>query len=235
MSKTWGLVVTCEHARRDVPEALGDLGLDAEALESHVAWDPGALHVATAVADRFGAARFLGEYTRLVADLNRGPTNPDVVPEVAFGVPVPANRGLSAAARADRLERYHRPYWDGVRAAVATSLEAHPRVLHLSVHSFTPEYAGRVRTVDLGVMFDPARPLEQAIADAWIPAFGAAGFVSRENEPYDGREDALVTALRRERSIERYAGIEVEINQRLLDRLDEVAAALEDVVGALLA
>ena len=59
--------------------------------------------------------------------------------------------------------------------------------------------------------------------------------MSRENEPYDGREDALVTALRRERSIERYAGIEVEINQRLLDRLDEVAAALEDVVGALLA
>jgi hypothetical protein len=38
----------------------------------------------------------------------------------------------------------------------------------------------------------------------------------RRNAPYRGDSDGLTSALRRERSAERYLGIELELNQRLI-------------------
>jgi predicted N-formylglutamate amidohydrolase len=40
------IVLVCEHAANRMPRALGTLGLDARALESHIAWDIGAAGVA---------------------------------------------------------------------------------------------------------------------------------------------------------------------------------------------
>ncbi len=231
--RRWGLVVSAEHASHAVPEGI-DLGLSADILESHTGWDPGVARVAAAVAERFGVTPHLGAWTRLVADLNRPPDSPEVVPSVAFGVVVPGNGALDDAARADRVARFHRPYWDAVERSVRAALEAAPRVLHLSVHSFTPHYDGQKREVELGVMMDPERPLEKEISDLWVPTFRADGFVSRENEPYDGRAPALVTSLRTKFGPDVYAGVEVEISHALLDRLDEVAAALVDGVEAAL-
>lgn len=49
------VVIVCEHASRQLPRALGTLGLSEEALASHIAWDPGALAVSRLVAARLDA------------------------------------------------------------------------------------------------------------------------------------------------------------------------------------
>ncbi len=226
----WGLVVSAEHASHAVPDEV-ELGLTDAVLQSHTGWDPGVAIVARAVGRHFGVTPHLGEWTRLVADLNRPPDSPEVVAPVAFGVTVPGNGGLDAAAVEARVAKYHRPYWSAVEASVRTALSAAPRVLHLSVHSFTPVYDGTTREVELGVMMDPERPLERAVADTWIEVFARDGFVSRENEPYDGRAPALVTSLRSVFDPLAYAGVEIEISHGLLDRIDDVATAVIDAVG----
>ncbi|MEL6186236.1 MAG: N-formylglutamate amidohydrolase, partial [Myxococcota bacterium] len=119
------LVVTCEHAAHEVPDGL-ELGIPPEVVTSHVGWDPGAHEVAEAVARRWSVPLLAGRYSRLVADLNRGPNNPEVVPEVAFGVPVPGNRNLGTKGRETRVRDYHTPYWRAARDAVDSALEIGP-------------------------------------------------------------------------------------------------------------
>jgi predicted N-formylglutamate amidohydrolase len=223
-------IVTAEHASNAVPDALETLGLSDETLASHVAWDPGVAPVAAALAAALEAPLFVGEYSRLVADLNRSPGSAEVVPEVAFGVIVPGNLGLDAAARNAREARYHRPYWTKVGAALSN---LRPPILHLSIHSFTESLHGKRRDVDLGILIDPDRPLEAEVSGLLRPKLHAFGFDVRENEPYDGRGDGLTTRLRSARAPLDYAGVEIEISQRLLPELPRVTESLIDAVRAL--
>jgi predicted N-formylglutamate amidohydrolase len=223
------LIVSSEHAGHEIPEELGRLGLGEDVLASHVAWDPGAKEVASCLASLTGAPLFQGRYSRLVADLNRSPGTSQVVPEIAFGVRVPGNVGLGGQGRSRREERYQRPYWRSVENAVAERMprsEEGPRVLHLSIHSFTPELDGKKRSLDLGVLLDPDRPLEAYVGDRLLSSLREQGFDARENEPYDGRADGLVTAFRRMFDGRAYAGVEIEVSHRLLNDLDRVGRAL---------
>lgn len=213
MTRPYGLIVTCEHASNAVPDEL-PLGVSPEVLGSHVAWDPGAREIARSLARVLDAPLYLGQWTRLVADLNRSPDNPEVVPARAFGVDVPANFDLSPEARRARIERYHTPYWSAVRAAVDGLLEIHEVVCHLSVHSFTEVYEGQTREVDFGFLIDPDRVGELGIANELRDHVAGDDLDVRVNEPYDGRADALTTALRSIYPARRYLGIEIELSQR---------------------
>lgn len=228
------VIVTCEHASNAVPADL-DLGVGPEVLNSHVAWDPGARPVAELLAPALKAPLFLGQHTRLVADLNRSPWNPDIVPAVAFDVLVPANQGLSEEVHKARVARYHTPYWTAVTERVRSTLEAHPEscVLHLSVHSFTGEFRGEVRPYSLGIMLDPARRLERHVCDVLMTELTAQGVHAEENQPYDGRADGLVTALRLIFDEDRYAGIEIELSQNHLDEIDVLGRRLLEAVRQL--
>ncbi len=232
MHHDWFVLITVEHASNAVPKGF-DLGVPAEVLDTHVAWDPGAPEVASIIAAELSAPLFLGRYTRLVADLNRSPENPASVPEVAFGVRVPANMGLTPDARAARLRRFHQPYWDRVFSTVegAFAVGGPDRcVLHLSVHSFTGEFAGEVRKMSMGVMLDPARRLERHAADLLLEGLHRLDVNAVENAPYDGRGDAIVAALRRRFPEERYAGVQIEISQNHLDEIDALGHRLLETV-----
>src|SRR5690606_41949256 len=74
---------------------------------------------------------------------------------------------------------------------------------------------GRRREVEVGILFDPARPFEAGLAGALIEALRAAGWEARANEPYLGVDDGLTTWLRPQLPQERYAGIEVALSQGL--------------------
>jgi predicted N-formylglutamate amidohydrolase len=226
----FSLIVTAEHASNAIPPPeLGDLGLAQEILDSHVAWDPGAKEVATQLAAALSCPLHLGGHTRLVADLNRSPGTKEVVPEIAFGVPVPKNAGLSPAERRAREDLYHRPYWLSVQGEIE---RARPPVLHLSIHSFTAQLGAEKRALDLGVLFDPDREPDAKIARHLVRALGETGFDTRENRPYDGRSDGLTTHMRGRLDPTAYSGIEIEISQRLLHRLDAIARALTLAVSS---
>lgn len=229
-SPSIALIVSAEHASNARPPEFDASGVPPEVWDTHAAWDPGAREVATHLASRLGAPLFLGRFTRLYVDLNRSPVSAECVPARAFGVEVPLNAALSKEAIAQRIAEHHRPHWEGVRAAVRQAMAQGRGALHVSVHSFVEVYEGRHRPVDLGILIDPAQAFEKRLADRLYPALGATGLLVRENEPYDGRADALTTALRKELWGSDYAGIEIEINQRHLGRIEAIAALVEQAV-----
>lgn len=224
-------IVTCEHAVHTVPSDLAPLFRGAEdILASHRGWDPGTLDAARVWAERLGAPLFTAQVSRLVCDANRNEGNPAVWSDYT--------RPLPRAERNRLLDHWHRPHRRAVRAELDRLLAEGRTVLHLAVHSFTPVLEGRVRSLDLGLLYDPARPGERALAAAWQKALhhAAPTLRVRRNMPYRGQADGLPTALRRLYPADRYLGFEIEFNQALLEcgpfPVENVDRALQQVLEA---
>ena len=88
------IVLACDHASNRIPSALDDLGLAKEHLEQHIAWDIGAGAVTRQLSERLNANAVLGNYSRLVVDLNRDLEDPTAFPAISDGVLVPGNLAL---------------------------------------------------------------------------------------------------------------------------------------------
>ncbi len=210
MPRPLQIFVSCEHASNRVPSPYLYLFAGHEAvLESHRGYDLGILPLAEALAAEFGSPLISGDITRLVIDLNRSCKSRSLFSEFT--------RGLPACEREEILRRYHHPYWSAVEDIVAGMIATNKRVLHLSVHSFTPCLHGEIRNADVGLLYDPARPDEKSWCLQWQQALTIRqpGLRIRRNYPYRGNADALVTALRKRFAADSYLGIELEINQQV--------------------
>lgn len=205
----WSVIVTAEHGGHDVPPEYANLfrGED-DRLASHRGWDPGTLKLARHLAKGLDATPITSTVTRLLVDLNRSAHNPRVFSELT--------RSLPREERVSLLERFHRPHWDRVLAAVSRGVGSSGLALHLGVHSFTPELDGKIRTPDIALLYDPSRPLELELATLWADALSEAlpDREVRRNNPYRGAADGLTSALRRRFAATRYIGLEIEVNQR---------------------
>src|ERR1700742_2720769 len=102
--------LTCDHAGRRIPKALGDMGLLVAEFDRHIAWDIGAAGVSRLISDALDAPLVEQVYSRLVIDCNRDPSVPSAMPEISELTPIPANVGISSAERQARIEDVFMPY-----------------------------------------------------------------------------------------------------------------------------
>lgn len=206
------VLITCEHAGRVVPPEYAALFADTgPLLDSHRGWDPGALGVALQLARSLKAPLLAVTTTRLLVEANRSADHPDLFSRYT--------RDLDPRER-DRIKRvYYLPHRRAVEAWIATRIgnDTEGRVLHIGVHSFTDVFNGHTRTVDLGLLFDPARTAESDLCETWRSRLQAeCPERVRFNEPYLGTDDGLTTAMRKTFPDGAYAGVEVELRQGLL-------------------
>jgi predicted N-formylglutamate amidohydrolase len=202
-------VVTCEHGGNRIPPRYRPLFASAaQVLRTHRGFDAGALTLARELARALDAPLFASTTSRLLIDLNRSIAHPRLYSEFTRHAP--------PALRQEILERHYLRYRDKVESCIAQILASGQRVIHISSHSFTPELDGNIRNADIGLLYDPARRAESALCACWKNALRAqtSGLKTRLNYPYRGTADGLTTYLRRRFGVERYAGIEVEINQK---------------------
>lgn len=205
------LIVTCEHGGKRVPRHYAPLFAGgAGVLASHRGFDAGALTLARELAGRLAAPLHYAIISRLLVDLNRSETHAEV--HSTF------TQALAAAHRAGIVQQFYTPYRSAVEDQVARWLAAGESVVHVSCHSFTPFLHGRLRRADVGFLFDAARRREAALCWQWRTALqrSCPGLRIRMNAPYDGASDGFTTTLRQRHGPLRYAGIEIEINQRLV-------------------
>ncbi len=176
-----GLLFVCEHGGKRFPERLGPLGLAPEHQEAHFVWDIGALELARSLSRAFDAPLLHQRYSRLLCDPNRRPDVPSYIPAEGEGVPVPGNRDLSDAERAQRTEEIWRPFHRAVAAELdRRCAQGRTRAL-VTVHSFTPRFHGVARPWEMGVLYDRDPALSPALYDAMARRLGdRAG----RNEPY---------------------------------------------------
>lgn len=198
-----------------MPQRHAALFEGAEALlASHRGYDIGSAELARALAHRTGAPLFEAAVTRLLVDCNRSPGHRALFSDLT--------RSLPAAQRTDLLEHYYHPYRDRVTADIRRRLRGGGTVLHVSVHSFTRSLRGERRNADIGLLYDPSRPVERALCLRWQKLLCLDdSFRVRRNYPYRGVADGLVTALRRSFPEPSYAGIELEVCQDIAEGVGE--------------
>jgi len=204
------LVLSCEHAGNRVPAECRALFRGKQrALESHRGWDPGALEVARAIAKETDAPLVAATVSRLVVECNRSIGHRQLFSEFTHS--------LDREGRTRLLDRYYHPHRGAVEAVVKSALRSHRRVVHVSVHTFTPALNGRKRTADIGLLYDPSRAEESHFVDVWSHAlhWEAPLLRVKKNYPYRGWTDGLTTTLRGKLGARRYLGIELEVNQAL--------------------
>ena len=202
------ILITCEHGGNRVPARYRRWFEGAnDTLASHRGYDVGALAMAHTLARELHADLLTTTVSRLVVELNRTARHPQLFSSFVRVAP--------DAVRREIFERYYVPYWASAQTAVERALRKHRRLLHIGSHSFTPVMDGRVRTADIGLLYDPARPHEASLCARWRAALQRRTPLKvRRNYPYAGRNDGLTTAFRRRFPASRYLGIELEINQR---------------------
>ena len=201
-------MLTCEHASNRLPAAFKK-AIPAEVLKTHRAYDIGALAVFRKLV-KFAKPEFYceGKFSRLFVDLNRTITNKSAFSEYYEQLD---------KATASKVKAQATAYWSEYRTVIEKFVKANAKkeIIHLGIHSFTPELNGKVRNTDIGILYDPSRPKECELAQvikAEIKRLHPEMKV-RFNYPYKGTSDGLTTTLRKKIG-PRYAGLEIEINQK---------------------
>ncbi len=219
-------VILCDHASREVPARYDGLGADASVLESHAAWDIGALDVARGLSEALDAPLVYSTVSRLVADCNRVEDAPDIFPAVAERFEIPGNRDLDANARMERVLSVHAPYHTLIEEVLDDRPGGHALV---AVHSFTPVWKGERRPWDVGILHDDNR----ALADRVLARLEARGdlHVGR-NEPYSPADGVYYTLARHGTAHHRPAAM-IEIRNDLIAEPDGVARWVAILADAL--
>jgi predicted N-formylglutamate amidohydrolase len=133
---------------------MQQLGLDAGALDLHIAWDIGSAELARGLADLLDAPLILGGYSRLLIDLNRQPDDASAIPPVSDGTLIPGNADVDEQQRALRIRSFFEPYHAAIRARLDQFQAAGLTPAFLSVHTCTPVFDGLQRPWHIGVMWD---------------------------------------------------------------------------------
>jgi predicted N-formylglutamate amidohydrolase len=201
------------------------------ALAGHRGQDVGALWLARRFERDFAAPLVHATISRLVVDLNRTIGHPRHFSEFT--------RALDRELQEHVIARYYMPYRRKVTALLTRLTEQAP-VLHVSVHSFVPVLDGKRRNAEIGLLYDPARRGEAELCRQWqaLLTRQSPELRVRRNYPYRGASDGFTSHLRNLFADERYAGIELEVNQSMLGEEQgrrSVHAALRDSLRALLA
>ena len=183
-------VLVCDHASNFIPADMGTLGLDASDLERHIAWDPGALPVARALAEALDAPLVESCISRLVIDCNRPFDAPDLISEISETTVIPGNASLDAAERARRIRLAHEPFHAAIEAVLEERIAAGLPTRLISVHSFTPVYKGVQRPWQIGIIHDD----DTRLAGPFIAALEAQpGLNVGVNEPYSPADRVYFT------------------------------------------
>ena len=206
------VVFVCEHASNHIPGHFQNLGLGDAALESHIAWDPGALEVARSLAGHFAAPLVAAKVSRLLYDCNRPPEAPDAVPQRSETTTIPGNQGLSESERRARTELIYEPFSAALSGLLDRRERAGLRSGLVTIHSFTPVYKGETRSVELGILHDA----DSRLADALLEnAARITGLNAVRNAPY-GPEDGVTHTLKKHGLARGLPNVMLELRNDLL-------------------
>lgn len=220
------LIITCEHGGNEIPPAYhAFFQHQQQALNSHRGYDQGTL-------DLFEEVKFLvdfslkSEVSRLLVELNRSLHHRQLFSEIS--------KKFSAEIKEEILQLYYFSYRNSVEKQIETWIRFHEKVIHLSLHSFTPIFNGIERNADVGILYDSSKTNEKNFSKNFKLQLQQElpGFKIRFNYPYLGKADGLTTYLRKKFPAN-YTGIELEINQKYVVENQFSAAIKQAIVRVL--
>jgi predicted N-formylglutamate amidohydrolase len=205
-------VIVVDHASARIPRSLADLGLPAEDLKRHIAWDIGALAVARRVAVTLDAALIAQSYSRLVIDCNRDPQVESSIPISSESTVIPGNADLSDAQRKARRREIFEPYHQRICERLNTREETRRPTVLVALHSMTNIYLGMRREMHAAILYNRDRRFAQLMLEN-LRLDG--GLHIADNEPYFV-SDATDYTIPRHGEARGLPHVEIELRQDLV-------------------
>ncbi len=197
-------VLTCEHYSNALPKEYKNLFRgDKHLAESHRAYDLNAAEIYELMKSEADYALHY-PYSRLLIEPNRSLHHPKLFSELS--------EVFSVQTKQELIQKYYLPYRNKIEEQCRKYIADGYQVLHLSVHSFTPELHGQKRKAHVGLLYDPKRPLEKDFSKVFKQKLLAQlpTLKVRFNYPYRGTADGFTTYLRK-CFPQGYAGVELEL------------------------
>lgn len=210
--KRGGIVCVADHASNFVPEDI-PLGVPADLIKTHIAYDIGVEGIADRMGRRHGIAAHIATVSRLVCDLHRKEDESAAVPTESDGHLVPGNIGANFD---ERIDTFHRPY----HAALGEWLDEAAPELIVALHSFTPKLESKPfeeRPWDVALLYNQ----DDSAARHAIRLFGEEGLNVGDNEPYSGKQ--LNATMDRHAEAKGRKYLTIEIRQDLIGTRAEQA------------
>lgn len=215
-------LITCEHYSKRVPIEFAIL-IDRKAapvLDSHRGWDIGAAELYHAL-ESLADASFHADFSRLIIEPNRSLHHKQLFSAFTMNLPSDTKTWIIA--------NLYYPYRKSVEDWIEKNLEH--KVLHLSVHTFTPVLGNQNRNADIGLLYDPSREHERFFCKQLkheLKRINPEQKV-RFNYPYRGTADGFTTHLRKRFGAD-YQGIEIEVkNTRVNDLIKPIFEAVSEL------
>ena len=205
-------VIVVDHASARIPRQLGTLGLAADQLQRHIAWDIGALAVATRVAAALDAPLVAQNYSRLVIDCNRDPKMTTSIPTLSETTEIPGNVGLSDEQRLLRRRVIFDPYHEAIRALLDERAAAGRATIFVAQHSMTNLFKGVTREMHAAVLYNRDRRFAALVLESLRRE---PGLVVTDNQPYF-LSDATDYSIPHHGEARALPHVEIEIRQDLL-------------------
>ncbi|RMA58534.1 N-formylglutamate amidohydrolase [Ulvibacter antarcticus] len=206
------LILSCEHGGNEIPEQYNSLFKGKQSLlNSHRGYDPGTLDLFKYL-QKLAVFSKSNTISRLLIECNRSLHHPNLFSEIS--------KSCTSETKKQLIKSYYLPYRTAIEKEIELLLKNGDQVLHISLHSFTPRLEKEVRINDIGLLYDPKIKAEKDFSSKL-----KSGLLSendqlkiRYNYPYRGNADGFTTFLRKKFK-QNYIGIELEINQSLLEDL----------------
>ncbi len=202
------IIISCEHGGNKIPKEFKYLfKKNYKILNTHKGYDPGALELSQMIFKEIGDYYFYSKTSRLLIELNRSLNNKNLFSSFT--------RDLSSETKDKIVNKYYSPYRMEIENTISDLIQSKIKVIHFSIHTFTPVINGKKRNADIGFLYDPSRDTEQKLCKKFKNSFKykCSNLSVRLNYPYLGISDGFTTYLRK-RFEDNYAGIEIEVNQK---------------------
>ena len=172
------ILFIADHASNYIPNSLKNLGLKKNQINSHIAYDKGVKELCINLSNLFKSKYIIGEYSRLIIDLNRDILDPTLIPEIVDRKIIEKNLNLSNYDKRKRISeiynRYHRK--------IKTTINQNNITILISLHSFNPIFKKKKRNIHFGILSNQDRTLSDYI----ITEMRRRKFRVGDNEPYEG-------------------------------------------------
>ena len=172
------ILIIADHASNYIPDSLDNLGLNKNLFNTHIAYDLGVKELCIDLSKLLKSKYIIGEYSRLIIDLNRDLLDPTLIPEIVDRKIIPKNVNLSANEKKIRITEVYNRYHNNIKRTINSD---HITTL-ISLHSFNPIFKNKKRNIHFGILSNQDRRLSNYI----ITDMKRRGLKVGDNEPYEG-------------------------------------------------
>ena len=187
------LLLICDHASNYIPPTYQKLGLTADQLKEHIAWDIGAAEITLQISEILNSVAILSGISRLIVDANRDPSDQKSAPEISDNITITGNKDLTKINRENRLKKYFWPYHNAIKKQIdyfEEKLDPYNNIpIIFSIHTFTQVMRlvdAKKRPWDVGVLWNR----DPRVADILIRELTKHkdNLIVGDNQPYSGKE-----------------------------------------------